>query len=361
MRILFLNQYFPPDPAPTGNLFAELADECRRKGHEVDFVDAGQDYRAGQNQCGRLKREMSALRRMAHEGKARQRPDVVISGSSPPCLAVFADRVARHHRAAHLHWAMDVYPEIAVALREIGSLVAKLAGWMMGSAYRRCKTVVALDDDMRAVLGRYGARTACIRPWVLKRQLEQIIGAPQGPPKLPFTWVYSGNLGRAHEYETLLMAQRILENERVDARLLFQGGGPAWERARKRAGELGLKYCEWRGYVPEDSLVESLLDCSVLIVTQRPETKGLLWPSKMGVVSAMQRPIVFVGPLRGAIALELGRLCGVGIFAQGDSLGIANWVAAERWENAANFLRIDPRAHRLAALEQWMQLIEQAR
>ena len=42
MRILFLNQYFPPDPAPTGILFREIADELARRGHEVDFVDAGE-------------------------------------------------------------------------------------------------------------------------------------------------------------------------------------------------------------------------------------------------------------------------------------------------------------------------------
>src|SRR5687768_5771191 len=133
MRILFLNQYFPPDPAPTGILFAELADECVACGHQVDFVDAGQDYRAaGQAPVkgGRMKRELAALRRMVGAGKARPRPDVVISGSSPPCLAVFDDRVARRHRARHLHWAMDVYPEIAVALGEIkqGGLIVRLTG-----------------------------------------------------------------------------------------------------------------------------------------------------------------------------------------------------------------------------------------
>jgi hypothetical protein len=40
MRILLLNQYFPPDPAPTGVLFRELADEFSRHGHTADFVDA---------------------------------------------------------------------------------------------------------------------------------------------------------------------------------------------------------------------------------------------------------------------------------------------------------------------------------
>ena len=51
MRILFLNQYFPPDPAPTGILFREVADEFARLGHEVDFVTRGRitaAHRAGE-------------------------------------------------------------------------------------------------------------------------------------------------------------------------------------------------------------------------------------------------------------------------------------------------------------------------
>src|SRR5215207_8936079 len=121
MRIIFLNQYFPPDPAPTGILFAEIAAACGERGHQVDFVDAAQNYRASASpqKGGRIKRELSALWRMLRAGRAQAPANVVISGSSPPCLAVVGDRIARRHRARHLHWAMDVYPDIAVALGEI--------------------------------------------------------------------------------------------------------------------------------------------------------------------------------------------------------------------------------------------------
>ena len=52
MRFLLLNQYFPPDPAPTGVLLREVADELVAAGHEVDFVAAQQDYRGGQQNRG---------------------------------------------------------------------------------------------------------------------------------------------------------------------------------------------------------------------------------------------------------------------------------------------------------------------
>lgn len=363
MRILFLNQYFPPDPAPTGILFAEIAEECRRKGHEVEFVDAKQEYRGGQQKGGRMKRELAALLRMTRTGKARPCPDVVVSGSSPPCLPVFAARVAHTHRAAHVHWAMDVYPEIAVALGEIrgGSLVHRMTGWLMGRAYRQCASVVALDDDMAGVLARYRARTTCIRPWVFQQMLAQIPGDAHRITKQGqgFIWLYSGNLGRAHDYETILAAQRILEDQQVEANLIFQGGGPAWPAAKSRAEELKLQRCEWRDYTPEESVVGSLLESDALVVTQRPETQGLLWPSKLGLVTALQRPILFVGPPNGAIARELGRLSGIGVHAPSDAQGVADWVRQQR-ETRQGFLRIDPVGHRHTALDQWVHLLETA-
>ena len=41
VRVLFLNQYFPPDPAPTGILLAEMAGALREAGHEVAFASSG--------------------------------------------------------------------------------------------------------------------------------------------------------------------------------------------------------------------------------------------------------------------------------------------------------------------------------
>src|SRR5688572_8007441 len=94
VRILLLNQYFPPDPAPTGVLLKELADHLQAAGHTVDFVAARQDYRAGQRRGGRMAREVLALARMLFDGLRRPRPDLVLSATSPPCLLLVATLIA---------------------------------------------------------------------------------------------------------------------------------------------------------------------------------------------------------------------------------------------------------------------------
>lgn len=140
MRLLFLNQYFPPDAAPTGVLLRELAERLMAEGHEAGFVDAAQNYRAGQGSGGRMRRELMALMHKIWTGLAKPRPDVIVSASSPPCLAFIGALLAVQHRALHVHWVMDLYPEIAVSLGEVTrglspTIIKNLMGW----SYRQTK------------------------------------------------------------------------------------------------------------------------------------------------------------------------------------------------------------------------------
>ncbi len=355
MHVLFLNQYFPPDPAPTGVLLRELADELERAGHTVDFVAARQDYRAEQGKEGRMMREAKALARMLLDGLRRPRADVVVSASSPPCLLVVATLVAVWHRARSVHWIMDLYPEIAVALGEVrAGFASRMIAWVMGWCYRRAARVVALDEDMAARVRRYGVECAVIRPWVFASVLKQIAVA-RDEPGAEWTWIYSGNLGRAHEWETLLQAQAILEQRGTDVRLLFQGGGPAREAAQARAVELGLRRCEWAGYVAEADLPASLLHAHALAVTLLPAAQGLLWPSKLGLAMSLPRHILWVGPVDGAIAEMLRAFPHAGVFAPGQAGGIADWLTALQTQGARVSAAqvFDPAAHRAASLASW--------
>ena len=359
MRVLFLNQYFPPDPAPTGVLLAEVAAELEKAGNTVDFVAAREEYRGGQQQGGRMLREAGALGRMLWDGLRRPRAEVVVSASSPPCLLVVATLVAGWHRARSVHWIMDLYPEIAVALGEVREgLFSRMLGAVMGWCYRRASQVVVLDEDMAARVRRHGVEPAIVRPWVFAPVLKQL-AAPEPEPLPEWTWIYSGNLGRAHEWETLLHAQAEVERRGAPIRLRFQGGGPARPAAERRAGELGLRQVEWRDYVPEPELPASLLRGHALVVTQLPAAQGLLWPSKLGLVLSLPRPIAWVGPTDGAVAQLLGDLPHAAIFAPGQSAALAEWLLAQRAAPTAvpPSACFDAAAHREVSLAAWRRMI----
>jgi hypothetical protein len=253
---------------------------------------------------------------------------------------------------------MDLYPEIAVDLGRIprGGL-AELLQQLMGWAYRRAALVVALDEDMRDRLRPYRVTPEIIRPWVFSSMLT-VLARTAETPQPPWTWMYSGNLGRAHDWETLLAVQAILEKRGTGMRLLFQGGGQSQLVAEKQAQALGLRDCAWADYVEEAELPASLLRARVLVVTQLPAAQGLLWPSKLGLLLSLPRPILWVGPTDGAIGQLLRQYPGAGIFAPGEAVQISDWLMARRDEERAVDPAIDPAAHRAAALADWKALLE---
>ena len=358
MRILFLNQYFPPDPAPTGILLRELADDLAARGHEVDFVDAAADYRATQKPHGRMIREAKALLRMLVAGARKPRPDVVLAGSSPPVISFIAGLVAAWHRAAAVHWIMDLYPEIAVALGEIReSTLSRNVACAMGWAYRRAARVVVLDEDMAARVRKYGVEPEIVKPWLFASLLARPV--PTIEPVSSWTWMYSGNLGRAHEWDTLLAAQAIIEQRDPEVRLLFQGGGPSWPAARARAMALGLKRCAWQPYVSEAELPASLLRAQVCAVTQISSTQGCLWPSKLGLVLTLPRPILWIGPKDGAVSRELRGLPQAGVFEPGSAEAVANWVLARKRSRDAipQHALSDAGAEKARSMERFRELL----
>lgn len=135
----------------------ETAEALAAEGHCVEFIDARQDYRGGQGGRKRMHRELAALWSILVRALARPRADVVVSGSSPPCMLVVATLVALWHRARSVHWAMDLYPELALALGEIREgIVIRAIERLMAWCYRACSEVVVLDADMAERIRLYG-------------------------------------------------------------------------------------------------------------------------------------------------------------------------------------------------------------
>jgi glycosyltransferase involved in cell wall biosynthesis len=329
MRLILLNQYEPPDPSPTARLIGELADALRADGEQVTLIGSSQNYRVrARGKLTRLFREFRALAELFWKVLTAGKADVIISTSSPPGLLVIATFLSTLKRAKSVHWALDLYPELALAL---DSAIPKWVEPMLYSVVRLCyratTTVVCLDRDMQRHIDRcYGVRSEIIQPWLLYRLGSIRSAALEYPPKEPFVWLYSGNLGRAHEWETLLDAQRMLEDRGPNTTLVFQGDGPARPTAQEKATTLRLKRVEWRPYSPPDQLADSLLSANVTVVTQKPSTQGLIWPSKLGLVMCLPRPIIFVGPAKSAISLSLQERGNSACFAPGEAESLANYL-----------------------------------
>lgn len=324
MRVLLLNQFVPPDPAPTARLLADVARELETRGHEIAWIGNGSPYHGAKTLLGsRALRELAELGKLLVKGWTAPRCDRILFLSSPPFLPVVANLVAWRHRGARLvHWAMDVYPDVAVSLGETraDSPVARITSRLMARAYRSCDTVISLDEDMASRLESHHVRPVIQAPW----PPELGDAAPNRfVPSERFRILYSGNLGRAHDWKTILDALAILQEERIEMEMIFQGGGIEREKAKAYSEDLGLRNCSWEPYVDSHDLLPSLLAADALLATQREETRGCLWPSKLALSVLTGVPILWIGPRDGAVSRWLAEK-GHHPFGIGDAAGVAS-------------------------------------
>jgi glycosyltransferase involved in cell wall biosynthesis len=141
---------------------------------------------------------------------------------------------------------------------------------------------------------------------------------PVDIPHDRFVVGYSGNLGRAHDAQTMLGAIRMLQDD-AQIEFVITGGGAQLDAIRAER----LPNVRFAGYAPRETLSESLSSADAQLVTLRPELEGLIVPSKFYGVLAIARPVLFVGAPDGELA-RIIRTHDIGLVIEpGDSAALA--------------------------------------
>jgi colanic acid biosynthesis glycosyl transferase WcaI len=144
-----------------------------------------------------------------------------------------------------------------------------------------------------------------------------------------FVVAYSGNLGRVHEFATILQSAALLR-DRTGVIFLFIGQGARFDEVSAAARDRGLANVRLLPPEPRETVAASLAAADAHLVTLRPEYSSLVFPSKLAGALAASRPVLFVGPVTGEIGLLLERNeCGAAV-APGDGSRLANQIT--RWQ-----------------------------
>lgn len=341
--VLFLNQYAPPDEAATSQLLGDLTDAAVARGcfcrvvasdrcyadpkiryprrevrNGVEFVRVPATGFGRASRVGRVVDYAAFVLGAARVSLMGPRAKVVVAMSTPPILGALGVLVARLRAARSVYWTMDVYPDIAFrlgAMRE-ASLLGRLTDWVSRWTLRNTDLVIALGESMAVRLRQLGARNvAVVHNWSDVTPLSQeasdvaAFRAERGWGDR-FVVLYSGNMGLAHEFETLLDAAEKL---REDASVLFAfvGGGPRRAEVEAEVARRRLPNVTFHPSVPRAELSASLAAADLHVVTLRPGLPGLLVPSKIYGILAAARPVLYVGPQEGEV-YEIIRECDCG-------------------------------------------------
>ncbi len=353
MRVALLNQYYAPDEAATAQMLSDLGAHLAAAGHDVRAVCCDRSYAQPQRRyarretidgvriervrttafgrswkIGRLADYLGFLIGAAWRLLAGEKPDVVVALTTPPMIAFVPLMLRRYRGFKVVFWSMDVYPELAFKLEALrrGSVFGRLFAALSHRILAESDVTVALGETMAEKLRELGARNVqVVHNWadeeaiVPRTALDRPSRTEWGWTKR-FVMLYSGNLGLAHEFDTIVAAAKKLVHAMPNGLFAFVGVGPRLREIREAT--VGLQNVEFRDFVERSRLGDSLTAADVHLVTLRSDIAGLLVPSKIYGILAAGRPTIYIGPAAGEVhdILQEGR-CGTSIL-NGDVDGL---------------------------------------
>lgn len=335
-KIVFINRYFYPDISATSQMLTDLSVSLAREGRRVVVVSSRQSY---QNPAeGLPANEMhknveirrvwsSGFGRMNLAGRAIdyisfyvtslwmlfrlvQPGDIVVAKTDPPLISIVACLVTRVRKAVLVNWIQDLFPEVASALGVVKRpLVLSPLMWLRDLSLHAATENVVIGERMRDRLLEHSVNPGAITVipnWADGRVVRPVASSTntlrtEWGLQDKFVVGYSGNMGRAHDYKTIIDAMRLLQgNDSVV--FLFIGGGKARDGIEIELKKQGLRNYLFKSYQPRDVLSESLSVPDLHLVSLLPVLEGLIVPSKFYGICAAGRAVAFIGDTKGEIA-----------------------------------------------------------
>ena len=346
---LFTNRVYPPVAGATGVLLKELAENLAGGGARVvvvtsrgprdlnlpkrESINGVKLIRVGSASFSRaslFRRALSYLwlyPQFAWHVWRMGAIDAAISMTDPPMqVAVMA--LAAHRARRRIHWSQDVYPELAVELGVLRSrgLLAKVLRRVSTWALHLQDEVVVLGRDMRGRLVSRGVNASRIDVIANWSSIEAVAPVEAEAMRARLGWtgkfiaLYSGNLGLAHDFDTLVEAVRVLKDGAIQ--FVFAGEGPQLGSVREAMSP--FSHVSFLPPQPRSDLGSFLAAADAHLVTVRAGLSGLVVPSKIYGILAVGRPVLYVGPEESEVA-QLLRSSQAGVAVKnGDAAKLAD-------------------------------------
>jgi glycosyltransferase involved in cell wall biosynthesis len=341
MRILLLNEYFPPDTSATAYM-AKAVVEALAQAHSVTVLCGRPSYdpterhpyylfrteqrgsvrvlRVGSSTFPRFRMRQRVWNYLSYVFLAVPRAlfirtDLVMAMTDPPFEGIVGAFVAWLKRKPFVYNIRDLYPEMAV----VGSIVrpswwVRLWERMHRWALRRASRVIVLGEDTRERIIAKGidpSRVVVVRDGVgaIRRADAQDHPVTQEIRSgFPFVVLHAGNLGFYGAWETIIKAAGLIENGSVG--FVFVGEGAM--RPKVEASAQGLARVKFLPFRPSDQVPYVLSAGDLHLITIKHGLEGVVVPSKLYSTLAAGRPILVLAPEGSDAARVVRRLeCGV--------------------------------------------------
>ena len=361
-RILLLTQWFDPEPAFKGLLFAK---ELVKRGFEVEVLTGFPNYPGGKLYPGYrvrflMRENIDAVRVTrvplypSHDRSAWRRVinylsfaasatiygcffarrfDVIYAYHPPLTVGIAASLIGFLRRRPMVYDVQDLWPDTLSATGMITNarvlrVVDRFCRWV----YSRASHIAVLSPGFKARLIAKGVpseKVSVIYNWADEGSLRSASVAIDESSRAregdELVILFAGNMGRAQGLESVLDAAMILQRDATLVRFHFIGGGLEVARLKARATEMGLRNVEFFDPVPMSEIGRIIARSDVLLVHLRPDPLfEITIPSKTQAYLCAGKPILMA--VRGDAA-NLVLEADAGVLAEpGDPESIAHAV-----------------------------------
>jgi colanic acid biosynthesis glycosyl transferase WcaI len=325
VRILILNEYYPPDTSATAKMASIVAEKLAQT-HDVTVVAGRPSYDPDETYSWRVLRsdvrngvKVARVGSTAHSrhkmfGRVSnylsylglavplalvKKADVILAMTDPPVAGIAGAFVATLKNRAFVYNIRDLYPDMAV-----GGSIIPANGWarrwenLHRRALKRASRVIVLGDDMRERILKKGVAPDRVKVVRDGTQLPESLAEQSHPvaqeirSAFPFVGIHAGNLGFSGAWETLLRAMQMLKGENIG--LVFVGEGANRAQLQQSARDLpNVRFIPFR---PPNEIPYVMAAGDVHIVTVKRGLEGVVVPSKLFSILAAGRPVLAVAP-----------------------------------------------------------------
>jgi glycosyltransferase involved in cell wall biosynthesis len=330
MRFLLLNQFYPPDVAPTGQYLHDLARSLVQRGHQVKVLCSRRSYNGTKTFPPHEQMEGVEIVRLAATGFGRRgflgkiadytsfygrlfwaliferpRPDVILSLTTPPYMGLLAKIAAWRHSCRHAHWIMDLYPDVLFAhgMARKGTMLSRLLCRLTRWQFKGADRVFTLGPKMAERISTYCHNLHSRICWIPLWSTSEPVAWPENEPNPlrarrdwksdEVVFLYSGNMGLGHRFGEFLEAARQLS----DAKAIWAFAGDGKRRAEieafaKSNPAARIQFLEGVSY---EHLRTHLCSADVHLASMDSAWQGTMVPSKLQGSFAVGRPVLYVG------------------------------------------------------------------
>lgn len=367
MRILIVSQYFTPEVTAASLRLNALAKGLAKRGHEVEVLAEVPSHPAGVIEPGFrgkpvVRRRVDgydvthvwvwarpskgAKNRIANYasygaaaclvGAVARRPDVIVASSPPLSVGLAGMLLAKRFRAPWVLDVRDLWPEVAVALGELGEgRLLRAAERLERTLYRSADGITVTTEPFRHHIEALGTDAPIVllpngttREWLEIGRSEPDREGAGLAGEDTFAWTYAGNLGIAQGLSSAVDAARELGD---GFQLTLLGDGAERAQLQERAGDAVGRGVVFRDPVEPERAAAIMRASDALLVSlsEQPALEKCV-PGKLYQCGAMRRPMVVsaAGETRALTEREHAGLT----VTPGDSHGLAEAVRRLRDE-----------------------------